>query len=185
MKNPIFSYLKAYAMKKQDREDHKGRGDRLRDARYWAEAAEAYKQYLIQNPDDFAIWVQCGNCLKDAGDFSGSLQAYSQAIRLDPADADVYLQMGHLAKLNGAIEEARNYYLHSLSLDPEKEDAQREVELLPPAATGDLRRSDGLTRGGGGAASSLRMGSSKNDESSAILSERLSRFKADFAKLNS
>ena len=39
-------------------------GDRLRDQRAWADAAEAYGQYLRLRSTDGAIWVQYGHCLK-------------------------------------------------------------------------------------------------------------------------
>ncbi|HEY0418537.1 MAG TPA: hypothetical protein VGC80_03370 [Acetobacteraceae bacterium] len=34
-----------------------GEGDRLRDSRAWADAAEAYGQYLRLRGEDGAIWV--------------------------------------------------------------------------------------------------------------------------------
>jgi tetratricopeptide (TPR) repeat protein len=84
---------------KQDREDYRARGDRLRDTRYWAEAAEAYGQHLADHPDDFAIWVQRGNCLKDVGDYSGAVRLTVRRSAVEPGDAECYRQMGHLAKL--------------------------------------------------------------------------------------
>jgi|GEM_PF-5297125 len=169
---------------KQDREDYRARGDRLRDTRYWAEAAEAYGQHLAQHPNDFAIWVQRGNCLKDAGDYTGALMAYSQAIRLEPENADVYLQMGHLAKLSGAIEDARNYYLHSFSLDPENDTAKQELEGLPPQGAVAQNAVGQALIDGSGTPTNLRIESSAFDESSAAISARLNKFKAAFAKLN-
>ncbi len=169
---------------KQDREDYRARGDRLRDTRYWAEAAEAYGQHLADHPNDFAIWVQRGNCLKDVGDYSGALMAYSQAIRLEPGDADVYLQMGHLAKLGGNIEDARSYYLHSFSLDPESDVAKQELEQLPAQGAVAQNTVGRVMTDGSGSPTNLRIDSSAFDASSAAISARLNKFKAAFAKLN-
>jgi tetratricopeptide (TPR) repeat protein len=183
MKTPIkFSSIQNFF--KQDREDYRARGDRLRDTSYWAEAAEAYAQHLAQHPDDFAIWVQRGNCLKDAGEYSGALMSYSQAIRLDPGNADVYLQMGHLAKLSGAIEDARNYYLHSFSLDPESDAAKQELVQRPPQGAVAQNAVGRVMTDGSDTPTNLRIDSSAFDASSAMISARLNRFKAAFAKLN-
>jgi tetratricopeptide (TPR) repeat protein len=169
---------------RQDREDYRARGDRLRDTSYWAEAAEAYAQYLAQHPDDFTIWVQRGNCLKDAGEYSGALMSYSQAIRLDPGNADVYLQMGHLAKLSGAIEDARNYYLHSFSLDPDNTNVKQELERLPPQGAVAQNGLGRVMTDGSDTPTNLRIDSPAFDDSSAVISARLNKFKVAFAKLN-
>jgi tetratricopeptide (TPR) repeat protein len=183
MKTPIkFSSIQNFF--KQDREDYRARGDRLRDTSYWAEAAEAYAQHLAQHPDDFAIWVQRGNCLKDAGDYGGALMSYSQAIRLDPGNADVYLQMGHLAKLSGAIEDARSYYLHSFSLDPESDAAKQELEQRLPQGAVAQNAVGRVMTDGSDTPTNLRIDSSAFDASSAMISVRLNKFKAAFAKLN-
>ena len=33
-------------------------GDQARDAKHWAGAAEAYRNYLFESPRDAAIWTQ-------------------------------------------------------------------------------------------------------------------------------
>jgi GT2 family glycosyltransferase len=83
-----------------------------------AEAADVYGKYLALKPEDFAVWVQRGNCLKDSGALSAAGHAYAHAVRLRPEDADVHLQMGHLMKLQGRLEEALKSYMRSRDLDP-------------------------------------------------------------------
>src|SRR3954452_14036335 len=118
-----------------------GEGDRLRDARAWADAAEAYGQYLRLQGGNGAIWVQYGHCLKEAGDPKGALLCYREAEKLQPRDSDLQLQIGHALKLLGREEEAFGAYAMALSLDPGNVHARRELlggdapEAVPPAPT--------------------------------------------------
>ena len=112
-------------------------GDRLRDRRAWADAAEAYGQYLRLRRGDGAIWIQYGHCLKESGDPQGALLCYREAEKLQPEDSDLHLQIGHALKLLGRAEEALDAYATALSLDPGNPDARREmlknrVALLDP-----------------------------------------------------
>ncbi|MFC7474405.1 glycosyltransferase [Dankookia sp. GCM10030260] len=114
-----------------------GEGDRLRDRRAWADAAEAYGQYLRLRGEDGPIWVQYGHCLKESGDPKGALLCYREAEKLLPDDSDLCLQIGHALKLLGRTEEALGAYAMALNLDPGNVDAQRELlgdaAVLPPA----------------------------------------------------
>jgi O-antigen biosynthesis protein len=101
-------------------------GDRARDARDWAGAARAYRAFLAEQPDDFAIWVQLGHAAKESGDFAGADEAYGRALALRPQDADLLLNMGHLAKLRGDWAEAAYRYRASYRLEP-GDDARREL----------------------------------------------------------
>ncbi|MFN3890907.1 MAG: tetratricopeptide repeat protein [Beijerinckiaceae bacterium] len=111
-------------------QDKRRRGDELRDAGKFAEAAEAYGAYLAENPDDFDIWVQRGNCLKDSGAHEAAMMAYERAIQIRPDDADVHLQMGHLMKLRGMVDAAVEAYSRALEINPRLAPAQRELRLL-------------------------------------------------------
>ncbi|MFZ4411352.1 MAG: hypothetical protein ACOYOH_28695, partial [Paracraurococcus sp.] len=109
----------------------------MRDQRAWADAAEAYGQYLRLRGKDGPIWVQYGHCLKEAGDPKGALLCYQEAERLLPTDADVQLQIGHALKLLGRAEEALGAYAMALSLDPANMHARRELlgaDAVPPDA---------------------------------------------------
>jgi glycosyltransferase involved in cell wall biosynthesis len=106
------------------------RGDRLRDAGEFAQAAEAYAAYLAVRPDDFGLWVQRGNCLKDSGERSAAEIAYESAVRLNPDDPDVHLQLGHLMKLQGRKNDALRYYKKSHDLNPKGLQAVIELRSL-------------------------------------------------------
>ncbi len=54
--------------------NHRTAGDHLRDAGKPLQAAQSYAQHLRDNPNDFDIWVQHGNCLKDFGDYKTAIK---------------------------------------------------------------------------------------------------------------
>src|SRR3569832_897851 len=93
-----------------DPADLLSQADGLRDRRAWAEAAEAYRDFLRLRPEDWAIWVQFGHCLKESGDTSGALLCYREAERRQPEDSDVHVQIGHALKLLGRQDEAFGAY---------------------------------------------------------------------------
>jgi glycosyltransferase involved in cell wall biosynthesis len=108
----------------------RARGDRERDAGNWGSAAALYLEHLNNVPNDFAIWVQRGNCLKEAGDLAGAEEAYRRAISLNPDEADVHLQLGHLLKVSGRIGAGVESYRRSLEIDPLNLHAIRELRSL-------------------------------------------------------
>jgi tetratricopeptide (TPR) repeat protein len=114
-------------------------GDRLRDARAWARAAEAYAAHLALQPDARDIRVQLGHCLKEAGAVEEALGHYRTAEAASPEDADIAVQIGHALKLLGRTEEAAAAYSEALLRDPTRADAAGEIagllSLLPVPET--------------------------------------------------
>jgi tetratricopeptide (TPR) repeat protein len=110
--------------------DHRAAGDNYRDQKQWSEAVKAYSKYLRQAPNDFAIWVQLGNCLKEDGRIPAALDAYDKAAALNANDGDVYLQKGHALKLLGDLASALKAYEISAALDPQRGDAQHEISEI-------------------------------------------------------
>jgi len=107
-------------------------GDHARDRRDWDEAERWYAQHLETNPQDFAIWVQLGNCRKELGDYTGSLDAYDRAGRLDEQDPDIHLQKGHALKLAGRASDAIAAYRRSVECRAENNPALLELAALAP-----------------------------------------------------
>ena len=108
-------------------------GDQARDARRWGEAAKLYRAYLLENPKDFDIWVQCGHAEKESGDFDAALSCYLEARTLRGDDSDLHLQLGHLYKLMDRDADAIGSYQKCLEFDPGSVDAKRELGgLLQP-----------------------------------------------------
>lgn len=113
-----------------DADTLRAKGDRLRDARAWARAAEAYAAHLALRPDARDIRVQLGHCLKEAGDVEAALGHYRAAEDAAPEEADIAVQIGHALKLLGRTEEAAAAYGEALLRDPARTDAAAEIAAL-------------------------------------------------------
>ncbi len=104
--------------------------DKARDERRWRDAAQLYRAYLAEHPNDFAIWVQCGHADKESGEFDLAEQCYITARRISVADADLHLQIGHLYKLMGRFADAAKSYQRCVELDAALVDAATEIRTL-------------------------------------------------------
>lgn len=112
--------------------DHRGDGDRARDAADWPAAAAAYARHLAVRTDDFDIWVQHGHALKESGDLDGAAASYAHANGLRVGDADLLLQRGHLERLRKDLVAAAGYYQLSYAAD-------QNVEALRALTASDLQ----------------------------------------------
>ena len=102
-------------------------GDRLRDARDYTAAAEAYRAAVALAPTRADIRVQHGNMLKDAGRLEEAEVAYRSALARAPNDADIHLQLGHALKLQGRHAAALECYRRAAELAPFAVAPQREL----------------------------------------------------------
>lgn len=102
-------------------------GNRLRDSRQYAAAAEAYAAALTLAPERTDIRVQYANMLKDAGRPAEAEAVYRQALTEAPADSDTHLQLGHALKLQGRHNEAVAAYRRAATLRPDNTEALREL----------------------------------------------------------
>lgn len=115
-------------------------GNRARDKRRWAEAAEYYRQHLADDPQDFAIWVQLGHMLTQIEDYPAADAAYARAGELRPDDADLLLCWGRSRRLAGDVGRARDLYGLSLASDGNPHavnalallDAEAPAPMQPP-----------------------------------------------------
>ncbi len=117
-------------------EEHIRQGDRLRDARRYAEAAEAYGKALTLAPTRSDIRIQHGNMLKDAGRLAQAESAYRYALTQSPQDAEIHLQLGHLLKLQGRRSEALASFRRAIEMRPSLEAAWSELLEAPAAHAG-------------------------------------------------
>jgi O-antigen biosynthesis protein len=106
------------------------KADRLRDARRYQEAAEAYRQLLEQEPSRTDIRVQYGNMLKDVGRLAEAEESYRAALIEAPNSSDTHLQLGHVLKLQGRHVAAIDAYRKALELAPHATDSIRELAEL-------------------------------------------------------
>jgi Tfp pilus assembly protein PilF len=97
--------------------EHAKRGESLRKAEKYAEAAEAYKQALAAKSDLGAVWVNYGVCLMEVGDFMPARDAFLKAADLLPADPTPFENLGTLYHLRGYDDKALEYYKLSLEKD--------------------------------------------------------------------
>src|SRR5258708_37246718 len=104
--------------------------DKARDERRWRDAAQLYRAYLAEYPNDFPIWVQCGHAEKESGEFDLAEQCYIAARRISVADADLHLQIGHLYKLMGRFGDAARSCQRGVELDAALVDAATELRTL-------------------------------------------------------
>jgi len=86
--------------------EHAKRGESLRKAEKYAEAAEAYKQALAAKSDLGAVWVNYGVCLMEVGDFMPARDAFLKAADLLPADPTPFENLGTLYHLRGYDDKA-------------------------------------------------------------------------------
>jgi tetratricopeptide (TPR) repeat protein len=144
------SWFEARTASRRRPADLIARGNEARDARLWADAAEAFKAALELDPSLDAIWVQLGHAQKEQGDLQSAEQCYRRALSLNPSSADTFLQLGHCLKLMGRIGLAVDAYMEAVARDPENADARIELEALspsfaaerPPVVDGKLRTQD-------------------------------------------
>jgi tetratricopeptide (TPR) repeat protein/GT2 family glycosyltransferase len=136
-------------------EEHIRDGDRLRDARCFAEAANAYGSALSLSPTRNDIRIQQGNMLKDAGRLAQAEAAYRCALAQAPEDAEIHLQLGHVLKLQGRRTEALLAYRRAIETQPSLEPAWNE--LLQAASPQSHRESFEVQAAHGGVEALLAM----------------------------
>jgi GT2 family glycosyltransferase/tetratricopeptide (TPR) repeat protein len=123
-------------------------GDKARDARNWAAAAQHYQRALALQSDLTAIWVQLGHARKEQGDYAEAEAAYRRALALDPSIADTHLQLGHLLQLQARRAQAVDAYAAAMRLDPDlvaAREALRAVLGYSPPETGRATLADAVT----------------------------------------
>ena len=107
--------------------EHVREGDRHRDARQFAAAAEAYGRALELAPHRADLRIQYGNMLKDAGHVIEAEAAYREALAQRPDDPEIHLQLGHALKLQGKRAEALDAYRSAARAQPRSFGASREL----------------------------------------------------------
>ncbi|GAC1350868.1 MAG: hypothetical protein NVSMB27_37540 [Ktedonobacteraceae bacterium] len=97
---------------------YRSAGDRARDERDWAGAAENYRKHLAAHSDDVAIWVQLGHSLKEGEDFDAAEAAYQQAVQIGSDDADAQLQLAHFLKMRNRPKQAAIAFRECMRIAP-------------------------------------------------------------------
>lgn len=92
--------------------------DEARDRQQWELAARLYREWLVLDPDNAAIWIQYGHSLKEAGQIEAARSAYDMAVKADPKSAVGYFFLGHALQLLDHVQEAGEAFRTSIALDP-------------------------------------------------------------------
>lgn len=112
----LFGQNTRAATPRRSRSKFRAEGDKAREQRAWAKAAEHYRNHLLLAPDDTAIWVQLGHMLKEAGVHRDALLAYREAWQQTPDDVDVLLHFGHALASSGDLESGLAHLRQAASL---------------------------------------------------------------------
>ena len=111
--------------------------DALRDARRWAEAEQAYRDYLALRPHHAELHVQLGHAVKEQGAVEAALAHYRRAADLAPQSADPHLQAGHALRLLGRGGDSALAMQAAFDREPANPLLRREMALsrhrrMPP-----------------------------------------------------
>ena len=122
------------------------RADAARDRKDWREAAEAYQDTLVKNPELPDIWVQYAHVLKEDGTLEDAVSAYRQALKKKHDDAETHVHLAHLLKRLQRTDEAATAFEQAIDLNPSDLDSARELSALqeeqstpPPWSQADFR----------------------------------------------
>lgn len=120
------------------------RGNELRDAGEWEDAAQAYNAALAREPGRAPIWTQLGHCLKEVGRILQAELAYRKARSLDP-DGDAGLHLAHLFKMQGKLGDALELFetLQEAGLFDVDDEIRGLEAALAQAEDGDVGDVDG------------------------------------------
>ena len=68
----------------------------------------AYREFLLLNPENADVYINIGNALQDQFKFNQAISSYNNAISLKPNSAQAFYNLGNaqlgLHKLENAIE---------------------------------------------------------------------------------
>ena len=94
-------------------------GNRARDARAFARAAEHYAEALRTAPDNAPIHIQAAHMFKESGDLASAERHYMHALAIAPHDRDANLHLAHLYKNSERPLDAYTYFLRLAEIDPD------------------------------------------------------------------
>jgi tetratricopeptide (TPR) repeat protein len=141
----------------------------------WKAAIEAYKQALMEFPQDLAATLGLGGAFLELGQLKTALKAFERAVQLAPTDpkalnslasareqlgmleeaAAAYVQTGHAFAQEGKLEEAAEAWTHASRLAPDQVEAHLhlaqvldQLDQLEQAATEYVTLADIVERQG-------------------------------------
>ncbi len=106
-------------------------GQRLIDARRYAEALALLEDAVSHDPTNPSVYLSLGVARSHLGDQAGAMDAFEQAVRIDPAGSKAHYNMGVLLAAAGERAEAEKQFLAAITNDSLHRNAHLELaELL-------------------------------------------------------
>lgn len=107
-----------------------GLGKALHKARRFEEAAELYKNGLVQHPDSAEIHNQFGRALNNLGALTQARRAFERSVRLKPDFAEAQHNVGHVRQRLGDSDGAFEAFIEALRLDPDYASAHYNLGVV-------------------------------------------------------
>lgn len=85
----------------------------------YAQAIEAYRQWLDASPNDPMVWHWLGAALQAEGRLDEAIEAARRRVGLQPDDAQAHLALGDRLRTAGQLDEARSACAHAHKLAPD------------------------------------------------------------------
>jgi tetratricopeptide (TPR) repeat protein len=87
------------------------------------EAADRYRQILLQEGPDPDVCFNLANVLHRKGELQAAIERLYEAVTLDPEYADAWNNLGNLLAEKNRLEEACHAYHQAVTIDPEYADS--------------------------------------------------------------
>src|SRR6185369_2359843 len=93
----------------------------------YAEAVEAYKKLIEQNPKDGALRASLAGALGAMGRYDESLEQLNQAIAIEPLNPEAYHNRGVIFEKKGRPQDAAKEYKTALRYNPQYEPSRQAL----------------------------------------------------------
>lgn len=105
------------------------RGETLLSSGKHAEAAKAFQQAIVENPEDARAWLDLGLAQEGLGRAKAAEKSYRKATELEPGFAEAYNNLGVLVRESGALNDAIHILERAVRLKPSLADAQLNLAM--------------------------------------------------------
>ena len=110
--------------------DARERGTALLRLGQFADAAQALREAVTQNPDDETGWRLLGGALASQGDHASAVTAFERAVELAPTSPRNHYNLAVALQATGRTGEARGHLEQAVALEPDYAQARATLEAL-------------------------------------------------------
>jgi tetratricopeptide (TPR) repeat protein len=108
----------------------------------YAEAVEAYRKLIEENPDDGGLRASLAGALGAMGRFDESLDQLGKAIEIEPLNPEAYHNRGVIYEKRGDAEKAAAEYRLALRYNPQYEPSRQALVRLTGSANVNAPQTD-------------------------------------------